>query len=117
GQSNAYPTALVDFDGNERSAIQLRDGDLNLIHVLLQQLKRGDLSEPLRRAAADALFGTIERRRAEWQRNCDMLGEEIAALRRLAGSQRAAVERLPKKFTKADMDAGRDKAARREAAR
>jgi hypothetical protein len=33
GQSTSYPTALVDFDGNERAAIQLRDGDLNLIHA------------------------------------------------------------------------------------
>jgi hypothetical protein len=117
GQSTSYPTALVDFDGNERSAVQLRDGDLNLIHILLQQLKRTDLSEPLRRAGADALFSTIERRRAEWQRNCDTLGEETAALRRLAETQRAVVGRLPKKFTKADMDAGRDKVARRETAR
>src|SRR6185503_16099035 len=29
GQSSAYPTALLDFDGNERASIHLRDSDRN----------------------------------------------------------------------------------------
>ncbi|HEX4899073.1 MAG TPA: alkaline phosphatase family protein, partial [Pyrinomonadaceae bacterium] len=37
GQSSSYPTALLDFDGNERASIHLRDSDLNLLHILLQQ--------------------------------------------------------------------------------
>jgi hypothetical protein len=117
GQSTSYPTALVDFDGNERSAVHLRDGDLNLIHILLLQLRRADLPAPLRRAATDALFRTIDRRRAEWQTSLEGLREELGALHRLVERQRALVEGLPKKFTKEDMDAGRDKAARRETAR
>ncbi|MFN2456541.1 MAG: hypothetical protein ABR577_20310, partial [Pyrinomonadaceae bacterium] len=36
GQSTDYPTALLDFDGNERAAIHLRNSDLNLLHILLQ---------------------------------------------------------------------------------
>jgi Type I phosphodiesterase / nucleotide pyrophosphatase len=117
GQSTDYPTALVDFDGNERSTIHLRDSDLNLVHLLLQQLKRADLSEPLRRAATGALFDAIERRRAEWQADFERLKEELGALQRLIERQRALVQTLPKKFTKEDMDTGRDKAARRESAR
>ena len=114
GQSTSYPTALVDFDGNERAAIQLRDSDINLIHILLLQLKRGDLKPELRRAATDALFAAIERRRADWQSTLVALKEEIGALHRLIERQRALVESQPKKWTKEDSDAGRDKEAKRQ---
>ncbi|MBV9925150.1 MAG: alkaline phosphatase family protein [Acidobacteria bacterium] len=117
GQSTTYPTALVDFDGNERASIQLRDSDLNQIHILLQQLKRGDLSPELRRAAKGALFATIGRRRAGWQRTLEEMREELGALRRLIERQRAVVAAQPKKFTKEDSEAGRDREARREFAR
>ena len=117
GQSTAYPTALVDFDGNERASIQLRDSDLNLVHILLLQLKRGDLSKPLRRAATDALFATLDRRRAGWQRTLAEMREELGALHRLIERQRAIVAAQPKKWTKEDADFGRDRAAKRESAR
>lgn len=113
GRSAEYPTALVDFDGNERAAIQLRDSDLNLIHILLLQIKRGNLSPDLRRAATDALFATVERRRPEWQETFAELKEEIGALHRLIEKQRALVEAQPGKWTKEDRDAGRDKEAAR----
>ncbi|MDT5158418.1 MAG: Type phosphodiesterase / nucleotide pyrophosphatase [Acidobacteriota bacterium] len=116
-QSTSYPTALVDFDGNERASIQLRDSDLNLIHILLLQLKRGDLSAPLRRAATDALFATIDRRREGWRKTLAELKDELGALHRLIERQRAVVEAQPKKWTKEDGDAGRDKEARRQFAR
>jgi hypothetical protein len=117
GQSTSYPTALVDFDGNERAAIQLRDGDLNLIHALMLQLKRGDLAEPVRRAATDALFATVGRRRDGWRRTLDEMRDEMGALRRLIERQRAVVEAQPKKWTKEDADAGRDRESRRQFAR
>jgi hypothetical protein len=117
GQSTSYPTALVDFDGNERAAIQLRDSDLNLVHILLLQLKRNDLPAPVRRAATDALFATIERRRADWQRTLAEVKDELGALHHLIERQRAVVEAQPKKWTKEDADAGRDKEARRQFAR
>lgn len=117
GQSTSYPTALVDFDGNERASIQLRDSDLNLVHILLQQLKRGDLSQPLRRAAADALFATIDRRRAGWRRTLEEMREEMGALRHLIERQRAVVAAQPKKFTKEDADRGLDREAGRQSAR
>ncbi|HKG14553.1 MAG TPA: alkaline phosphatase family protein [Pyrinomonadaceae bacterium] len=117
GQSTSYPTALVDFDGNERASIQLRDSDLNLVHILLLELKRGDLPPGVRRAAARALFDTIERRRAEWKQTFDELMEEMGALRKLIGRQSAVVEAQPKKWTKEDSDAGRDREARRQYAR
>jgi hypothetical protein len=117
GESTSYPTALVDFDGNERASIQLRNSDLNLIHILLLQLKRGDLSPDLRRAATRAVFDTINRHRAEWRATFEELKEEISALRGLIERQRVLVESQPKKWTKEDEDAGRDRQARREYAR
>ncbi len=47
-QSNDYPTAMLDFDGNERASLQLRDSDLNQLQVILQQLQRADISMPMR---------------------------------------------------------------------
>ena len=117
GQSSDYPTALLDFDGNERSSIHLRDSDLNLLHILLLELRRKDLPSDLRRAATDAFFETIERRRAGWRREAEELREELAAYRGLIERQRALVASLPKKFTKEEQDAGRHHEAIRESAR
>lgn len=117
GQSTSYPTALVDFDGNERASIQLRDSELNLVHILLLQLKRGDLSSEVRRAATRALFDTIDSRRAEWKQTFEELKEEIGALHKLIERQTAIVEAQPKKWTKEDADAGRDRESRRQYAR
>jgi hypothetical protein len=113
GQSTSYPTALLDFDGNERASIHLRDSDLNLLHILLQQLQRKDISEPVRRAVTDAFFGTIDRRREEWANDIASLNEELGALRRLIAEQQAVIAKQPKKWTKEDSDAGRDLDARR----
>ncbi|MCA1612710.1 MAG: alkaline phosphatase family protein [Acidobacteria bacterium] len=113
GQSTDYPTALVDFDGNERATIHLRDADLNLLHVLLAQLREEKLAPGVRRAATDAFFAALERRRADWGRLLAELREEIPALARLIEKQRAVYESMPQKWTKADADAGRDQAARR----
>ncbi len=117
GQSTNYPTALVDFDGNERSGIHLRDSDLNLLHILLLALQRNALAPDVRHAATDAFFNTLEHRRPEWQRTLDDLREELSALQHLIEQQRAVVAAQPKKWTKADQDAGRDQDALRQFAR
>ncbi|HEY9285717.1 MAG TPA: alkaline phosphatase family protein [Pyrinomonadaceae bacterium] len=113
GQSTDYPTALVDFDGNERCAVHVRDSDLNTLHVLLRQLQDEKLPPPLRRAATEAFFRTLDARRADWSRLVAELGEELPALQRMIEKQRAVYAAMPKKWTKADADAGRDQAARR----
>ncbi|HEX8844475.1 MAG TPA: alkaline phosphatase family protein [Pyrinomonadaceae bacterium] len=82
GQSTNYPTALLDFDGNERASIHLRDSDLNILHILLQQLQRKDLQPLERRAMTDAFFKTLERRRPEWQNILAQINEELGALSR-----------------------------------
>ena len=117
GQSTEYPTALVDFDGNERSGLHLRASDLNLLHILLLELQRKDLASDLRRAATEAFFATLERRRPEWQRTFEELREELGALHHLLERQAALVAAQPQKWTQADRDAGRDKEALRQFAR
>jgi hypothetical protein len=113
GQSSQYPTAMLDFDGNERASIQFRDSDLNLLHLLLQQLKRGDLSTPLRAALTKQFFSTVAARRSEWQQNIDQINEELAALHRRLEQQQTLCAGQPKKFSKEDYDAGRDEDAKR----
>jgi arylsulfatase A-like enzyme len=113
GQSTDYPTALVDFDGNERAAVHLRDSDLNVLHALLLELQNRKLTGAARRAATDHFFATLERRRAGWRRLLEELREEVAALSRLVEKRRAVYESMPKQWTKADADAGRDQVARR----
>ena len=113
GQSTSYPTALLDFDGNERSSIHLRQSDLNVLHLILQQLQRKSVPVPLRRVLTDAFFSTLDKRRAEWESELSQLNEELGALRRTIEKQRMLAEAQPKKWTKADQDAGRDKEALR----
>lgn len=117
GKSTDYPTALLDFDGNERASFHLRDSDLNLLHILLAELQQRKISAPLRRALTDAFFQTLDKRRAEWETQLSQLNEELGALRKEIARQRIIVEAQPKKWTKADQDAGRDKEAIRQFAR
>ncbi len=113
GQSTDYPTALLDFDGNERASIHLRDSDLNLLHILLQQLQRNDLSPSFRRALTDAFFSTLELRRAGWLNTLEELTDELGVLRTRIALQRKLWSALPKKFSPADMELGRDDEAKR----
>jgi hypothetical protein len=113
GQSTDYPTALLDFDGNERASIHLRDSDLNLLHILFTQLQRKDLSPPLRHALTDAFFNTREARRVTWQTDLVELKQELGALRRRIEQQRQLWATQPKKFSKEDLVAGRDDEVKR----
>jgi hypothetical protein len=113
GESAEYPTALLDFDGNERTSVHLRDSDLNLLQITLQQLQRPDLPLVLRKAVTDFFFATLERRRTGWQEDLNQLNEELGALHRSIERQRELCAAQPKKFTKEEMDAGRDDDARR----
>ncbi|HYN84087.1 MAG TPA: alkaline phosphatase family protein [Pyrinomonadaceae bacterium] len=117
GRSTAYPTALVDFDGNERASIHLRDSSLNVLQILLGELRRKDLPPDVRRAAAAEFFETIDARRPAWARTLAEIREELVALHSLIERQRAVVAARPKKWTKEDADAGRDADGIREFAR
>jgi hypothetical protein len=113
GQSTDYPTAMLDFDGNERASIHLRDSDLNLLQIILQQLQRNDLAAPLRTALTDQFFKTVDGRRSEWQQKFANLNDELAALRRRIERQRELCAAQPKKFTKAEEDSGLNDESRR----
>jgi Type I phosphodiesterase / nucleotide pyrophosphatase len=113
GQSTTYPTAMLDFDGNERASVHLRNSDMNTLHILLQQLQRNDLSPPVRKAVTTAFFGVIEKRRDEWERDLQELKAELSALDRAIVQQRKLWEAQPKKFTKEQQDTGLDDAAKR----
>ncbi len=119
GEAEQYPTAWLDLDGNERAAVQLRNGDLNRIHILLLQLKRTDLPAPVRRAAQRELEKTIDRHRTQWtdmssslQAEINALGSAIEARKQLLGK----IPKDPKKWPAADREVGADKAVRREMA-
>ncbi|HVI72497.1 MAG TPA: alkaline phosphatase family protein, partial [Pyrinomonadaceae bacterium] len=113
GETTTYPTAMLDFDGNERASVHLRDSDLNTLHILLQQLQRDRLKDQVRQAVFNAFFAVIDRRRAEWQRVLKELQSELAALDRAIVEQRKLWESQPKKFSKEQQDAGLDDAAKR----
>src|SRR5687768_15786460 len=108
GQSTEYPTALLDFDGNERASIHLRNSDLSLLHILLQQLQRANLANPVRKAATDAFFETLDRRRRQWRQNLEEINEELVVLRSYTAQQRVVWESQPKKFTPDEIRLGRD---------
>jgi hypothetical protein len=79
-----WPTALLDLDGNERAAIQLRNSDLNEIQILTQQLARTDL-DSRQKAAIRAGIAQI----AERNLTAPELAEELDALRRAIERQKA----------------------------
>jgi len=112
-QSTEYPTAMLDFDGNERASIHLRNSDLNELHILLQQLQRTDVSPQLRAAATVEFFATIDRRRPEWTRTNTAMQSELVVLRKNIEKQRVLWEAQPKKFSKEEQEAGLDDAAKR----
>lgn len=113
GQSNRYPTALLDFDGNERAAIYLRNSDINILHILLQQLQRKGLDNATRKAAMAAFFSIIDRNRKEWSTDRDEINEELKAIRHRIQELQAEFERQPKDWSQEDLDTGRDQDARR----
>lgn len=113
GESTTYPTAMLDFDGNERASVHLRDSDLNVLHILLQQLQRGGLSVEVQKAVTNEFFAVIDRRRSEWEKNLKNLQTELAALDRAIVEQRKLWQAQPKKFSKEEQDRGLDDAAKR----
>jgi hypothetical protein len=113
GQSTDYPTALLDFDGNERAGLHLRNSDLNQLHILLQQLQRKDLSPQMRTAATNTFFGILSRDRAVWSPELDQLEKELGALQGAIEAENSRCKSQPKKFTEEDRNMGRDDNARR----
>lgn len=108
GRSTDYPTALLDFDGNERASIHLRDSDLNLLQILFEQLRRNKPAPGMRKALTDLFFKTLDGRRAGWQSNLDELNQELVVLRRHIEAQQKLWEAQPKKFSPQEIELGLD---------
>ncbi len=113
GQADDYPTALLDPDGNERAAVYFRNSDLNALHILLREINRPGVDPAARRNAIAEFCRIIEHRRKEWSTTVRELSEELAALRSAMEQRRVELQSQPKKWTRAQWEAGLDKAARR----
>jgi hypothetical protein len=114
GQSSSYPTALIDLDGNERASIYLRNSDLNVLHILWQQLLRRDLDSSRRAAAVKAFFATIERQRKSWQTFALELGQELAALGRMVNREQPRYDPKLKKWSAEEKASEQDKDSLRQ---
>ena len=112
-QSKNYPTAMLDFDGNERASLHLRDDDVNVLHILFQQMQTGKLTPETEKAAKNAFFDVIKRRRADWQKTVADLTEELGALHRRTEADEKIIAAQPRKFTPEEIARGVDKEARR----
>lgn len=108
GQSADYPTALLDFDGNERASIHLRNSDLNLLQILWRELQRNNLTPPLRSALSSAFFEVRDSQRPVWERNLNELNEELVVLRRRIAQQRRLWDSQPKQFKPEEIRIGLD---------
>jgi len=111
-----YPTALLDLDGNERASVQLRNSDLNEIHILLEELARSNVEKAKKNAEAAAIVAIIERNRASWSRVEQQLKEELAALARAIARQRVLIAADAHPWSQEDRAAGRRLEATRRAA-
>lgn len=117
GQASKYPTAWLDLDGNERATVQLRNSDLNRIHILLLALKRSDLAPEVRRAAAADLARTIDRHRAAWTETRTTLAAELQELQTAIEARKLLVSKVPrdiKKWSEQEHAVGSDKVLRRK---
>lgn len=115
GEANRYPTAWLDLDGNERAAVHLRNSELNKIQIVLQQLARTDLAEPVRKAAVTYLQATLDKHRSAWLRTLSDLDGEMRELRTEIDTQKPLAEEARKRWTSEEKESGEDKAARRMA--
>ena len=116
GESSDYPTAMLDFDGNERATIHLRDRRLNELQMLLQQLQRRDLKPDVRSAATEAFRSRLARDLPGRRRTRDELAEELAAVRREIARRQAALPAEQPKWTPEDWRRGINKEYVRERA-
>ncbi len=113
GQSDDYPTALLDLDGNERASVYLRNSDFNTLQILLEEIDRPGINPALRRAAVAAFLHIVDTQRAQWQATLQQISDELAAVRRAMERERVLIQSQPKHWTEEQRANGLDKAARR----
>ena len=112
-QAEEYPTIMLDFDGNERASLHLRDNDLNVLQIIFQQLQSKNLSESKEKVLRNGFFQVVNKRRENWQKTVDRLEEELSAVRLWIEKQNEIIKAQPEKFTVEQFKKGLDKEARR----
>lgn len=100
GQGDAYPTAMLDLDGNERASIGLRNSVFNTLHVFLDQLTRKTLPGATRAAAINAFMEVLESVREPWTKDLADLDRELKSLDAPVAQLKQAVAAQPKRWTK-----------------
>lgn len=75
-------TCAIDYDGNERAQIHVRDPDLNRLQMLWRALRGGQLAPVQQAAAGRGALAILDRRRPDWQREASEISEEVGALER-----------------------------------
>ncbi|MBV9398907.1 MAG: alkaline phosphatase family protein, partial [Bryobacterales bacterium] len=111
-----YPTVTMELDGNEKAGISLRNNDLNVLQILLDQLARKRVHGKSRAAVLNLFFATLDRVRPVWRSDLDELDQEITALRKCMDADQAKIQDHPKQWTPEQKAEGFDKAVRRAAA-
>ncbi len=92
--------------------MQLRNSDLNMLQILLLQLKRNGLDVITRAAVRRAALRIIEANRPVWATTVAQLNAELAALGGAIGRQQALIRDDPK-LSKMDFHPARNQAPRR----
>lgn len=100
GQGDAYPTVMLDLDGNERASIGLRNNTFNTLHVFLDQLTRRTLPGATRVAAIDAFMQVLNSVREPWTRDLVELDAQLASLDPQIVELRRLVASQPRRWTK-----------------
>jgi arylsulfatase A-like enzyme len=114
GEADQYPTVVLDLDGNERAAVQLRSNVLNMLHMLLKAMARKETPERVRRAAVETFFDILDEHRPQWERDMADLREELGALDRAIASERTVLgPDAKRKWTQDDVDEGLPQPLRR----
>ncbi len=112
-QAKSYPTIKIDFDGNERASLHLRDSDLNILQMIFQELQKRKISKENEKALKNAFFKILNRRRAGWQKTLENLNQELEALNRWIKIQEKVIEVQPNGFSPEQISKGEDKESRR----
>lgn len=81
-------TCAMDYDGNERAQLYLRDPDLARLQMLWRALRAGKLDARSYEVAGRGAMAILDRRRAGWSAEAFELGEELVALARRGSALR-----------------------------
>lgn len=86
-----YPTLFIDYDGNERAGLHFRNSDVNLLHLLLIEMKKKH-APAVAQALKDKFFEVIDAYRPAWTKELQEINEELAAIERVLAIRTSALQ-------------------------